>query len=85
MSEYPVADSYPEPLVVTYASPPKLNSKRRAAEVATARHRPIPAVANRAKVSRNSQCPCGQARKFKHCCLPLTKVLQEPVAEPITQ
>lgn len=86
--EYPVADSFPEPLQVTYASPPKLNSKRRAAEVATARHRPIPLVANRAKISRNGPCPCGASRKFKHCCLPLSKVVQEiheePAQKPIT-
>jgi len=28
---------------------------------------------NARKVGRNEPCPCGSGRKFKHCCLGLTK------------
>ena len=32
------------------------------------RERPTPVARSDAKVGRNDPCPCGSAKKFKHCC-----------------
>jgi hypothetical protein len=38
---------------------------------------------NNPKVGRNDPCPCGSGKKYKHCCLNLSRGL--PLSEPMPE
>jgi hypothetical protein len=50
------------------APDPRESSSRMRKSVAEGR---VPGKGSRSLARRNSPCPCGSGRKFKHCCMPM--------------
>ena len=48
-----------------HASPSGLDEKGKKTKLADLRE---PYVREKRKVGRNTLCPCGSGKKFKHCC-----------------